>query len=320
MLETQLQIPPTLRARRRDFISILHAALHVGFVIAPLALAVATPLGWGHLLLWIWFGVSAHGLVLMLHETAHYSLFKRKSWCRFWGVWILGPFFFSDFEVYRQRHWIHHRETGGAGDTKLTYRQSIQGWRGALCFVRALFLVDALRGVYRQLFQLRELSAPSGSAQSVAKVRIAPLLLMQLCLMLVFLGGAFLASGDIQEAIIRAVFAYAFVYAYGIASLTVLVATFRSIAEHKRIGIVGAPVQEAALRNMKASAIDRLIWGAYGFVEHATHHLDPTIPSYQLAAATDVARRQNPQLEPTITYWEAILRANGMRREAPWAD
>ena len=49
-----------------------------------------------------------------------------------------------------------------------------------------------------------------------------------------------------------------------------------------------APMVEgrAALRNFKDNPLSRLLLGAYGFSEHATHHLHPQVPSYRLTRAT----------------------------------
>ena len=71
--------------------------------------------------------------------------------------------------------------------------------------------------------------------------------------------------GDWKATLLAAAVAYGFVYAYGVMSLTVWVTTLRAITEHRRTGSDANVCGEAALRNFSPGALDRLIFGAYGF-------------------------------------------------------
>src|SRR5690606_16775516 len=93
--------------------------------------------------LWIWFGVGMHGLLNLMHETAHNHVFRRRWACELLGGWLLGPLTLADFEVYRQRHWRHHRHLGVEGDTKDAYLIDVRG-AGMLRFLgRCLTLREA---------------------------------------------------------------------------------------------------------------------------------------------------------------------------------
>ena len=99
-------------------------------------------------------------------------------------------------------------------------------------------------------------------------------------------------------------------------TLTVLVAALRAIAEHQRAGFGGIVVGRAALRNIICNPLTRLIFGAYGFAEHATHHRWPELQSYRLAAATRELADSDPRLALQRGYL-AILLALWLQRDVP---
>ena len=84
----------------------------------------------------------------------------------------------------------------------------------------------------------------------------------------------------------HALWAWLVVYQYGVASLTVFMATLRAIAEHQVDAQAPVVTGRAALRNFRDNPLSRLLLGAYGFSEHASHHLNPQVPSYRLTGAT----------------------------------
>jgi fatty acid desaturase len=99
---------------------------------------------------------------------------------------------------------------------------------------------------------------------------------------------------------------YVVVYLYGLASLTVFAATLRAIAEHQ-IGDDDARTQgAAALRNFSCGALTRLVLGAYGFSEHATHHQRPGIPYYRLKVETATLAKTDAAFAPTHGYWSTL--------------
>src|SRR5581483_6359486 len=119
---------------------------------------------------------------------------------------------------------------------------------------------------------------------------------------------AWLASAhNLAAALLRTVIVYGFVYVYGLVSLTLLVATLRAIAEHHPAADDGQISGQAALRNLLCSPIARLIFGCYGFAEHATHHLEPAIPSYRLSSATRALAEGSPTLRPQFGYLDVLI-------------
>jgi fatty acid desaturase len=58
---------------------------------------------------------------------------------------------------------------------------------------------------------------------------------------------------------------------------------------------------------LKCGPIERLIFGCYGFAEHATHHRNPAIPSYHLAEATRELAVVDATLIPELSYVEILM-------------
>ena len=101
------------------------------------------------------------------------------------------------------------------------------------------------------------------------------------------------------------------------ASWTIFLSTLRAVAEHQIVPEAPRIVGQAAIRNLKPTAITRSLLGSYGFCEHGTHHAYPTIPCYNLKAATGAFSTDDPLLVYGPSYWGVIARAtrrmNGAR-------
>jgi fatty acid desaturase len=118
-------------ARRSDVVSLAIYAGHVAAVVAPIYIIVAwTGIGWHLLACWLWFGVLAHGLLLLLHECIHKLAFRNGTWNEALA-YAVSPLFLTDFAAFRSRHWAHHRALGTAQDPKYTYRVDIRGRRSS---------------------------------------------------------------------------------------------------------------------------------------------------------------------------------------------
>lgn len=265
--------------RRPEPASLAVVLLHLGFVFAPVYLAAHLgPSPWV-IPLWLWFGLFMPGLLHLMHECAHYSTFGSRRACDLLGRWLLGPLVATDFDAYRRRHWDHHRHLGLAGDTKESYLIDIRGRRLARLVLRCLTLTEAWgREAVRHGARVE---------RGAARAWLGRTALVQAAL----LGSlAFVAmagrEGDLAGTLIATGTAYAVVYGHGLAALTTLVATLRAIAEHQ-VGADGAErVGRAALRNFSCGPVTHLLFGVWGFADHATHHREPAVPSYRLRQVT----------------------------------
>ncbi len=264
--------------KRADWLSVVWVVSHAVLVLGPLFLAVSMPPGGWWLACYLWFGVTVHGLLNLLHECAHYHVFSARAGSDVIGRWLLGPLVFTDFDAFRRRHWDHHRYLGEPGDTKEGYHTTISGWGAPALLYRCLSLTVAIR---KWRLQTR------GDAERLSRpaiVRTAIVQVVFLSLLLVSAKSAAGASWGI--ALQRTAIFYVGVFVYGLASVAPFVATLRAIAEHQP-GADGAPAQGwAVLRNFRCGPLERFVFGAYGFADHATHHFHPAVPAYRLPELT----------------------------------
>jgi fatty acid desaturase len=263
--------------RRSDLVSGALVVSHLAFVLLPLLVAAwVGPSAW-LLLCWLWFGLVLHGITNLMHETSHFFVFRGRRANDWLGEWVLTALVLTDFAAYRRRHWDHHRFVGEEGDTKDAYLLDLRGWRMLGFLLRCLTLREAAR----------KFSSIGGTAQPASSRWILRALLGQAVLM----GGLFLVAlagqgGNLGRAIVAAGLAWGFVYLHGMATLSLFIASLRTLAEHGPSGDGAPAVGRAVLRNFECGPLGRLLMGCYGFAEHATHHREPAIPAYHLAAET----------------------------------
>jgi fatty acid desaturase len=307
------QTPPEYFRRRSDLLSLVVVVGHFALVFAPVYALAA--LGPSLLILpvWLWFGLSMNGLLNLLHESAHGLVFSSKGPSEALGRYVLAPLVFADFDGYRERHWDHHRFLGVDGETKDTYLIDIRGGRVFTLLVRSLLCVEALKRFTKQTGggaavddEAASKARTSGKAKGVAwLVRVA--LVQALVSGTLFLTGL-LAGFDVVTALWQGALVYGFVVVYGLMSLTIFAAALRAIAEHQIYGTCDRQGQ-AALRNFHCNAATRFLMGAYGFGEHAVHHLHPAVPSYRLPALLRTLVVAQPSLAPRHGYFGGLAQA-----------
>lgn len=296
-------------AKRRDSRSWAIVAAHVALVFAPVYLAAVLRPSVAYIGLWVWFGLTANGLLNLMHECAHLLAFRRKSSSLLLGRWFLGPLVVADFDSYRERHWAHHRNLGSDDDPKHAYLVDVTGssvWRFVL---RCMFLREAVGKASESSQTPAQLPDPEARPGRLGGA-VARILVVQGVLVASLLLCALAAHQRLAPALWSAGVAYVGVYMYGLAALTILAATLRAIAEHQ-VGDDGSATQgRAALRNFSAGPVGRLFFGAYGFAQHATHHREPGVPHYRLRALTSELAAADPHPD----------RPAGLRRNAGVVD
>jgi fatty acid desaturase len=294
--------PSADTARRADALSALVVVSHIVFTYAPVYCAAALGPGPVWIGLWLWFGLCQNGLINLMHECAHKLTFRR-SWANEWlGGVVLAPLVLTDFSEYRERHWEHHRELGTARDPKLVYRTDIRGMKFARLALRCATGLEALKRLTER--------PPQEANESAGPKRAA------LSLRLVFTQGVFSGSlllvawatqGAFGAALYSAFAAYVLVYGYGTASVTVFAAAVRAIGEHQLGDEPGLTEHSAALRNLRCNAFTRLVLGAYGFGEHASHHRHPAVPYYRLPALSAELAQHDPAFVAQRGYIATIV-------------
>jgi fatty acid desaturase len=296
--------------KRSDFVSLSLVALHLLVVVSPIYLAAAMGPGWQTIGFWLFFGLSMNGVLNLMHECAHFHVFRERRGSDMLGKVVIAPFVFTHFDEYRLRHWDHHRFIGVEGETKDTYLIDV---RGAM-IVKVLIRVALIKGAVRKFF--KQTRTAERQQKSLTWLRNLVAFQLLFALSLVLTARLFNSAEGWLVWCYYAGAAYGVVYLYGLMSLTVFMASLRAIAEHQQYGDGAATVGYAALRNFSCGPVSRYLMGAYGFGEHYTHHQHPGIPHYHLGAATVDMARENPLLRPEKTYF-AVLAEIVTRRSSP---
>ena len=311
------RMPDSARDKRHDLISLLTVLAHMSLVLAPLFLFAISEWTWLMPVLWLWFGAGMNGLVNLMHECAHYHVFKSRWGSDFLGHWVLGPLALTDFDDYRKRHWEHHRHLGTDEDPKYTYHMDIRGARVVWVLLRCLSTLEAVRKFTFQLGRKKRAKVshinakenfPGSSVVWVFRTVAFHAVFFSLLLVAAIISDT---ERGLAEATKQVVMVYA-VYLYGLSSLTVFFVSLRAIAEHQ-IGsedIVSSG--QAVLRNFSRPSTSGVFMGAYGFSDHATHREMPAIPYYRLGKATRDLARAEVQYAPVQSYasvlWDLIWR------------
>jgi fatty acid desaturase len=286
--------------KRADLLSGIAILLHLLLVFSPLLVAAWLGPSFSWIILWAFFGFLMNGILNLMHECAHFHLFKSRKGSDFVGHWLVGPLLLADFEGYRERHWKHHTHLGVEGDTKDAYLVDIRGTRSLRLLVRCLTSRVAMQKV--------KIQGATADRRSKAWLRRTVVVQLGLLLLLVLFAGPLANRPLWPQGVMSASLAYGGIYLYGLASVTVYAATLRAIAEHQLEAGESSKTGRAALRNFRCGPIGWLVFGAYGFAEHATHHLEPALPYYHLKQITSQLAREDEELKPTRSYIKEIFR------------
>ena len=291
--------------KRADWKSWLVTGAHASLVLAPVYVAAYLGLHWWWVFLWAWCGILMNGLLNLMHECAHYHTFRRKESSDLWGRWLLGALLLANFDAYRRRHWEHHKHLGVEGDTKDAYLLEISGARMVVMLFRCLTFQEAAHkfGLQTKKSEGKNAEAEDGNGWAARTIAMQ----MVFFASIVWAAGALGHRALWPSAAITAAAAYGGVYLYGLATLTVFMANLRAIAEHQLEAGEETRYGRAALRNFRCGGLARLVFGAYGFAEHATHHLEPGIPYYHLPISTMELAKERGSLLPARGYVGQLL-------------
>ncbi len=286
--------------KRSDFVSMIVSFSHILFVFFPLFISTYFNSIILTVLSFIWVGVFVNGVINLMHESAHRLVFKKKSYCDFLGDFILGPLLITDFKAYRNRHWVHHNKLGSEEDTKFIYKKKIKGFNFIIFFFECMFLKE---GIAKFIYQFRNRSKTKISIGFFVKTVSIQAILFSL----MFFSQMSFSNQSLEDVFINTILSYVFVYLYSLASLGVFFSSLRAIAEHQTNNNVNEHHHgNAILRNLKSNFLTNLIFGSYGFADHATHHEYPSIPSYNLKKFRKEIEEDNIVLKPTKGYFEIL--------------
>ena len=287
----------TYNTKRNDYLSLFLIVLNISFFFAPIYLSTLFKEPYILVILFFWFSLFSNGIINLMHESAHRLIFKKRTFCDFFGQWVLGPLLFTDFDSYRDRHWVHHNKFGTDEDTKENYLKNIKGKKLFLIFIECIFLKHALIKFLKSIEHWQDKNFKSSK-------RVVIVQLFFFSTLVLF---NFFFESDLKMILVRSFFSYSIIYIYGLASLGVFISILRAIAEHQVLESSPNIIGKGTLRNLKCNFLTGMIFGSYGFSEHATHHKYPSIPYYNLVVATDFFRRENKLLEYGSGYIQTLI-------------
>lgn len=276
------------RFRRTSTLRGASMVLHAWATIAgAIALYVLRPSPWTLGLAVVVIGARQLGLVVLMHETAHWLLFPAMRANTLVGTWLCAAPLGEDLRAYRRRHHLHHRLTQRPDDPDLALSAALPLSRGRL--VRAL-LAD-LTGVTAARRVLRWRPGPDGLAAAWRRAR-APLI-----------ANTVLAAG---LAAVGGWSLYPLAWVLPWATWYQLVTRIRDIAEHGLVPGPEDPLRSA--RSIRAGRLARAFVAPYGVNHHLEHHLLVFVPCWKLGQVHEMllAKGYGDRIERSRGYLQVL--------------
>jgi fatty acid desaturase len=255
----------------------LTLVVNYGLIAASMALVAYAPNVLTVVLALCIIGTRQLGLAVVMHESAHYTLFKNRKLNDFVGTWLAGYPIYLSAEMYRAHHLEHHAKTWTEEDPDLSLAAGFPVPRASM-----------IRKVTRDLLGVTGLKQLIGTTYLVIKVvrgekvdsGTLPLRLER--------GPAIrMVIGTLMTNLIL----FGVLWALGHPMLYLLwfgawmttnklVARIRSIAEHAVIPDPADPIGQT--RTVRAGWLARLFIAPNLVQYHLEHHLLMTVPHYSL--------------------------------------
>lgn len=202
----------------------------------------------------------------------------------------------------RSEHLRHHREFGNP----ILDPDYDAYWPFPTSKISFLFRIfsnisgfSAIRQVMNRIYKKGESLSPKKQLNFNNSFELAMVILFQISILLIF------------ENFCGFIF-YFVLYLFPLITFTKLFSQLRGLAEH------GDPSNLPTLRSFHGTDIVGKIFGAYGFRQHATHHLVPTLPSEKLTAA-DHLMMNSSKIEKDIDFYEVqIYKGNHLQLLIDW--
>lgn len=277
-----LRRPSTLRG----VLLVLHAW---SVTAGAIALYVLWPSGLTLAAAVLVIGARQLGLMVLMHETAHWLLFRSARLNTWVGTWLCAAPLGMDLKAYRRRHHLHHRHTQTPEDPDLALSAPLPVSRGRLARV----LLSDLCG-WTALTRIAGARASrDGFAAAWRRLR-APLVANALLwAVLATIGGWPL---------------YLLVWVLPWATWFQLVTRVRDIAEHGLVSDAHDPLRNT--RTIGAGLLARAFVAPYRVNYHLEHHVFVFVPCWKLREVRVLllARNLGGRMERAASYVEVLLR------------
>lgn len=245
--------------RRSD----LHAVRMVLVNYGLIGLGFALPAVWDHWIAWglgaLILGGRALGLGILVHETAHQTLFQSRRVNGWMGKWVFGGLPNVPYDAYRQGHLAHHRLAGTEQDPDLAFVDTYPA-TGTSLMRKGLRDVSGWNGLKHLVYQISTFSLPNQW----------PFLLNHGVLI------ALLWAAGVPEVYGCWWLGQLFVFP--------LVVRLRVMGEHGAVSDPLHPDPRANTGTTLAGPLARLLWAPNYVNFHVEHHFAAAVPSYRLPA------------------------------------
>jgi fatty acid desaturase len=224
------------------------------------------------------------GLGILMHETAHRSLFRTAALNEWAGQWLCAAPMFVELGIYRRYHFTHHQQAGTVDDPDLPNYQNYPVSRASL---RRKLLRDlggrtglrafaALMVLYASTDQRSGYSYRAGGEGGEKRVLSARTLLRNGWRCVVANAVMLAASAAAGHALAYLLWPIAWLTTY------MLYSRIRNAAEHGALpGTREADIWRNT-RTVLASWWERLTVAPNYVNYHFEHHLVPAVPAWQL--------------------------------------
>lgn len=239
-------------------------------------------------------GARQLGLMVLMHDAAHWRLFPRARVNTGVGGWLCAYPAWGEVRLYRRQHHLHHVHTRQPEDPDLGLTAPFPVaratyWRSALC---------DLSGVTACARVLGWRPGREGVGHAWKRLR-APLA----CNAVLLAGFATVGSWQL----------YLLLWILPLATWYQLVTRLRSIAEHALVSDDHDPLRNT--RTVRAGFLARLFLAPYWVNYHLEHHLLVFVPSWKLRQAHRllIAKGYGPRMEMASSYLDVIRRVTATR-------
>lgn len=242
--------------------------------------------------IWGLQGILLSCSLVVVHDCAHYTFFKKKLACRILGgLW--GSILWVNYSLYRCLHLEHHKYTNVPGDTQRArvYKNNLHYLLSILHFK---FIYRFIELSVKAIFNNHVYCAKSKKIRLA--IKIDSILLLSILLI---------------EIIIFTLYPIKFIHLYILPMIFYLIITFfLTTAEHAGCDLTCDKTLN--VRSIKSNFIFRLLFWNFNF--HAEHHAYPAIPSANLAKVHKLIGSSFPYIEQSYIKLHIKLFAKLVKR------
>lgn len=251
--------------------------VNYGLIAAAMAMVAWRPNALTVVLALLVIGARQLGLAVVMHESAHRTLFNDRALNDFVGNWLAAYPMYLSADMYRAHHLDHHAKTWTDGDPDLELATPFPVSKASMArkVLRDLLGVTGLK----QLIGTTVLVSRVCRGQAVDTGTLPLRLERRGALRMVV--GTLVTNGALFAVLYALGHPWLYLLWFG-AWLTTnkLVARIRAIAEHAVVPDTADPMGQT--RTVRAGWIERLFIAPNLVQYHLEHHLLMTVPHYNL--------------------------------------